>query len=492
MSISQNLQKDFFKPGLDDVLQRIATLTKKQSQSIDVSRKERFSQYFTEGAVAKQMASMLSVGGGARIGDHGAGTGILGATVLAHAVDTMPLKGKPFTLKAYEIDELLHASFARCMEEVSDFAAGLCKPAPNISLKGDFTELANDLCFGRGHEQLDAVILNPPYKKLNQGTALAQLMRSNLVSTPNLYAAFIVLSVLMLRPGGQMVAIVPRSFTNGTYFRGFRTWLRQQGAIDWFVRYKRRSNVFRGDNVLQENVTFRFVRGVKQCDRVRVSLCDSPESPPVFESMVPTRDVFPEETDIIYVPANAAELNALHKMRQLPYSADELGLSISTGKLEDFRVREYLCHSIPDGKWAPVIYSQHWERGSTQMAWSSSTSNGKPACLKLNSDTIKKTIPRGNYVLVKRISANDDRTGRCNPCVLTEDMDLPGDVWSVDNHLQVISATKGKMSRSLAGELAAYLESQDVDHVLRLVSGTTQLNRADLMQLRFPESCYDC
>lgn len=472
---------------LCNVLERIARLTKDESQKISPSHKHMYSQYFTEGSVAKQMASMLNIGAGAHIGDHGAGTGVLGACVTSITINRLQHNQKPLTLKAYEIDELLHQGFYQCMDEVKRFATGNGKQPPAICLLGDFTAVADDLCIGKGHELLDAVILNPPYQKLHQSSPLAQLMRQYIVPTPNLYAVFIALSVLMLKPGGQMVAIVPRSFTNGTYFRSFRTWLLQHGAIDWFVRYKRRSNIFRGDNVIQENVTFRFIRAMKQPDRVRVSLCDDPASAPIYESMVPSKDVFPNSTDIIYVPANEDELSALHRIRNYPQSADDIGLSISTGRVEDFRIRDYLHHSMDKMPCAPVIYSQHWLRGSSTLKWQPSTYNGKPACLEITSDTIKKTIPRGNYVLIKRISANDDRTGRCNPCILTEDMDLPGDYWAIDNHLQIIGAKEGVLNKSQVIQLSDFLMGSEVDHFLRLVSGTTQLNCDDLLQLRYPE-----
>lgn len=481
------LQNFKFDDQLCTVLERIAQLTKAESEKISPAHKRQYSQYFTEGTVAKQMATMLNIGAGALIGDHGAGTGVLGACVTSIAIDRLHKTHKPINLKAYEIDELLHPSFYRCMDEVQRFAKVNGKSQPEISLLGDFTSVADDLSVGKGHGQLDAVILNPPYQKLNQSSPLAQLMRQHIVPTPNLYAVFIALSVLMLKPGGQMVAIVPRSFTNGTYFKSFRNWLLSHGAIDWFVRYKRRSNIFRGDNVIQENVTFRFVRAMKQPDRVRVSLCDDPESAPVYESMVPSCDVFPNSTDIIYVPANEDELSALHRIRCYPRSTDDMGLTITTGRIEDFRIREYLHHSIDSKPWVPVIYSQHWVRGNPKLHWQATTSNGKPACLEVTPETIKKTIPRGNYVLIKRISANDDRTGRCNPCVLMEDMDIPGDFWGIDNHLQVIGAKEGVLSKSQVIQLSNFLMTSDVDHYLRLVSGTTQLNKDDLLQLRYPE-----
>lgn len=483
-----NLQQDLFRPNIETVLSRIANLTKQCSQAIPTDHKVKYSQYFTESSVAKQMAGMLKVANVISIGDHGAGTGILGATVLAHALNDRTGSSLPLSLRAYEIDDFLHETFMECLGEVCEFAKSKALHPPAITLKGDFTELAPSICRGNYTQFLDLIILNPPYQKLNQKSELAQLLKKHLVPTPNLYAVFIALSVMMLRPRGQLVAIVPRSFTNGVYFKPFRKWLMANGSIDWFVRYKRRSNVFRGDNVLQENIVFRFSKAVDQAQRVRVSLCDSPECPPIFESMIPARDVFPEESDTINVPAHPDELNALHRMRAMPYGITDLGLTIATGKLEDFRMREHLHDTQPKDSWAPVIYSQHWERGSIALNWSQVTHNNKPACLDVNSVTKRKLLPRGNYVLVKRISANDDRSGRCNPCVLTVDSAIPGEYWAIDNHLQIIQGSKDKpLTAEDARTLAEYLCTEDVDHVLRLVSGTTQLNCADIGQLRFPE-----
>ena len=42
------------------------------------------------------------------------------------------------------------------------------------------------------------------------------------IETSNLYTGFMFLAARHLRCGGEMVAIVPRSFCNGPYFKPFR------------------------------------------------------------------------------------------------------------------------------------------------------------------------------------------------------------------------------------------------------------------------------
>ncbi|TBW57385.1 hypothetical protein EZI54_06930 [Marinobacter halodurans] len=470
-------------------LSEISETTAQASYALDNSRKVRFAQYFTPIAVANQMAAMLDLPARAVVGDCGAGTGILGATVLGTTIasDSMQDKAGQYELQAYEIDDLLHHSFRENLSRVNDLAVDLFQPVPTCSLHGDFTRGAPGI-FQEAYEPfLDAAILNPPYQKLHQSSDLAKLLRAQAAPTPNLYAAFILLAVQMLRPGGQLVAIVPRSFCNGDYFRPFRLWLKEQGAIDWLVRYQRRSNVFRADNVLQENVIFRFRRGASQPSEIRVSLSDDPDQPPKLDTHVPDRDILPENDDRIYVPATREELAAIDVNRARPCSLADLGLTISTGKIEDFRYRDHLSVEKAEAEaWVPLVYAQHWERGQHKIQWRPAVS-GKPACLDVFDENLgRRLAPAGHYVVLKRISANDDRTGRCHPAWITPDC-LPGRRWAFENHVQVIGPAIGKsLPPALAEGLALFLASREVDLVLKTISGTTQLNCNDIRRLRFP------
>lgn len=46
--------------------------------------------------------------------------------------------------------------------------------------------------------------------------------QKRIIETVNLYSAFIWLAILQLAEKGEIAAITPRSFCNGTYFRPFR------------------------------------------------------------------------------------------------------------------------------------------------------------------------------------------------------------------------------------------------------------------------------
>jgi adenine-specific DNA-methyltransferase len=80
----------------------------------------------------------------------------------------------------------------------------------------------------------------------------------------NLYTAFVALALQQLEPGGQLVAITPRSFCNGTYYEPFRRFLLDLSALVAIHVFESRKSTFRDDDVLQENVIFHLQRAVPQ------------------------------------------------------------------------------------------------------------------------------------------------------------------------------------------------------------------------------------
>src|SRR5262249_3674042 len=80
------------------------------------------------------------------------------------------------------------------------------------------------------------------------------------IETSNLYTAFVALTALLLEPGGELVAITPRSFCNGRYFRTFRQLLLREMRLTRLHVFESRHQAFREDEVLQENVILRAVR----------------------------------------------------------------------------------------------------------------------------------------------------------------------------------------------------------------------------------------
>ena len=104
-------------------------------------------------------------------------------------------------------------------------------------------------------------ILNPPYKKIGSCSKCRLLLRQVGIETVNLYSAFVGLAVALAAPGGQIVAIIPRSFCNGPYYRPFRDFILERAALRYIHLFESRSQAFKDDEVLQENIIIRLERG---------------------------------------------------------------------------------------------------------------------------------------------------------------------------------------------------------------------------------------
>ena len=72
------------------------------------------------------------------------------------------------------------------------------------------------------------------------------------------------LAVAEAASGGQVVAITPRSFCNGPYYRPFRDFILARAAIRHMHLFVSRNQPFKGDQMLQETIIIRLERGGQQ------------------------------------------------------------------------------------------------------------------------------------------------------------------------------------------------------------------------------------
>jgi len=77
----------------------------------------------------------------------------------------------------------------------------------------------------------NVALVNPPYKKISNDSPERTALRSIGLETSNLYAAFVGMLTCLLDSGGQLVAITPRSFCNGPYFRPFREYFLERMSL---------------------------------------------------------------------------------------------------------------------------------------------------------------------------------------------------------------------------------------------------------------------
>jgi hypothetical protein len=420
-------------------------------------------QFFTPGAVAHYMASLMEFEGSSDVEllDPGAGIGSLTAAVAQRTKHRI-------RATCYELED-------RFQEELADTLSELPNVVGAIENR-DFIEHAVLLAAAGRSPRYTHVILNPPYKKINTGSIHRTLMRKLGVETSNLYTCFVACAIALCRPGAQVVAIIPRSFMNGLYFKPFRYWLLGRAALTHIHVFDSRDKAFSDDDVLQENVILRMVVGSEQGDVAVVASTDQSFSDSRRRQCTFAEIVTPDDEErFIHIPTLGSPSSD-----GLPGATlREIGLDVCTGPVVDFRLREHINMRAEPGA-TPLLYASHFAGG--RFEWP--RDGRKPNSIHRNAETEKWLMPSGCYVVLRRFSSKEEK--RRVVAYLFDGAKLPGDAVGFENHLNVIHQDHHGLPSAVAHGLVAYLNSQPVDDYFRVFSGHTQVNATDLRRMRFP------
>jgi len=459
-----------------------------QSFNAATSREERslIGQFLTPVSIADFMASLFkSAKKDVRILDPGAGAGVLFSALISKLVAQIK-RPSSIEVVAYETDKailpLLRDAMARC--------SAICEqnkvPFTGIIKEEDFivsaiTETEESL-FSKPVKRFTHAILNPPYKKINGVSETRVLLYSSGLEVANLYAAFVWLSIRMLEPGGQIVAITPRSFCNGPYFKKFREDFLRMLSLRRIHVFGARNKAFGDDNVLQENIIYHAVREDKKPQKVLISVSDNDDFDQSKQMRIAyDKVVQPGDRDaFIYLGFEEKASSALKQIQFFKTSLDELNLNVSTGRTVDFRAKEYLYPSIREGC-VPLIYPCHFQDGF--IHWPSK-SGKKSNAIMSHPETADLLLKQGYYVLVKRFSSKEQKRRVMAAVYDPSKIDTP--FVSFENHLNYYHRQGKGLPEKLAKGLALYLNSSVVDEYFRLFSGHTQVNATDLRKLPYP------
>jgi len=445
------------------------------SAQLDQPRRAALGQYLTPTATARFMAGLFPPGGRApaRLLDAGAGVGSLTAAFLDRW-QAGGLACERVDVMAYEIDAQLRA---RLVETLAAYAG------PRLGVRISGADFVEDAITGAQFQTIAPfthAILNPPYKKIGSASHHRALLRQAGIETVNLYSAFVALAILLMEPAGQIVAIIPRSFCNGPYYRPFRDFLLARTAIRHIHLFGARDQAFRDDAVLQENVIIRLEQGGEP-GPVTVSTSSDDTFADYAAVDLPFAEiVHPDDPErFIHVPTSAAG-DPLDALAGVCCSLAEIGVEVSTGPVVDFRHQPDL-RALPEPGAVPLLYPAHFAGG--ELTWPLATGR-KPNAIMLTDETRGWLYPAGCYTVVRRFSSKEERR-RIVASVLAPDA-LTADLVGFENHLNVFHHRKAGLPEALGQGLAAYLNSTAVDEHFRRYSGHTQVNATDLRRLRYP------
>jgi adenine-specific DNA-methyltransferase len=452
-------------------------------------RQGELGQFLTPAAVADFMASLFApLPKVVRLLDAGAGAGSL-TSALVSSLCAEPGRVDSIEATLFEIDPLMHEALTRTMTDCKRVCDQAGVHFGFTIHETDFihemsARLAGDL-FGAKPPAFDAAIVNPPYRKIGIDSAERRSLRQVGVETSNLYAGFIALIQRLLVPGGQLVAITPRSFCNGPYFRPFRTDLLANLELYRIHVFESRQAAFRGDNVLQENIIFHAAKGRQQPRTITISSSSGENGDVIAERTVPFSEVV-HRTDaeqFIHIPSASTRAISMKTMEGLHTSLASLGLSVSTGPVVDFRLKESIRQE-PEKGTVPLLYPCHFNGGSVH--WPKHDGR-KPNAILDTTETRRWLVKSGVYLLTKRFTSKEERR-RLVACMFNpQDMDIDSEWLGIENHLNYFHNDGHGLEKGLALGLFAFLNSTLIDQYFRQFSGHTQVNATDLRKLPYPD-----
>ena len=437
-------------PVLIEALGRAESTRRAVIKSTDRSIREKYEQYLTPRETAEFAARMFSYKGSQRVKclDMGSGTGIL-SIALAERYDFN------VEIDAIELDST--------MAEICDKELGamgirhkvVCADALSLEYKA----------------QYDCAILNPPYKKM---AANDPRQATFPFKEANLYSAFVTRAIEALKPGGECVAIIPRSWANGDYFAAFRSWIFSHASIDWMHIYESRTEVFSDTDVLQETMLVKFSKA-KQASNIKVTESASRNAKVSHAEYPSDRLIYGlAKKEVVRIrPVEDPMVQGLSTLK-------ERGLIASTGKIVDFRSRDKTV-SEPGEDCVPLIYSCNFSKNG----FSHPVDAGKMQWYHCIEDKDRNLlVGPGSFVIVKRFSSKEE-TKRIKAFAFDAKEPV-----ALENHQNFIHAGRPRHTVPLDDELAKglsiWLNSSVVDIWFRSVSGSTQVNASDLNQMPIP------
>lgn len=434
------------------------------------TKRKKIGQFFTGLETARFMASLFSLPKKEHLDilDPGSGSGILTVALMERLEKT---NIKSVSLICYETEPAILDLLKDNLEYV--------KSAVHFDL--DYTIITDNYITS---QQLplafaDLVIGNPPYKKIPRLADEATMMNHVVYGAPNLYFLFTARSIENLRDGGELVYIIPRSWTSGAYFKAFRNFLFKKTTLEHIHLFVSRDKVFENEAVLQETMIIKLKKQDNQLNNIVIS---STESSSDFNNIhhikVPKKLVVGnDDNQYVYLVTSKEEVNVLERLSVFHNTLPSLDMRMKTGLTVDFREREHLMDE-PTKDNVPMFFAQHLQNGRITFPIGKHgeyLDTRKSALLQMNT----------NYLFVKRFTTKEEKRRLQSSIYLQDDFPYHKQI-STQNKLNFIARNKKELTKPMVYGLYCLFNSTLYDKYYRILNGSTQVNSTEVNTMPMP------
>jgi len=462
------------------MLDHIIDTTNEYIERMPKAQRKAYGQFFTSKETALFMSSLFSVPADrteVSILDPGAGSGILSAALIER-LQSVPTLQKIY-LTCYETD----ANIIELLKENLEWIGKQSRIRVDYRIVFDNFILSQSLEYNHmiGVDpdpfKYDMVIGNPPYKKIAKEAPEATSMSDVCYGAPNLYFLFAAMGLFDLREHGELVYIIPRSWTSGAYFTRFRQEFLSMGALRHIHLFVSRDKVFEKESVLQETIIIKVEKTDIKPQRIRITstqtnrdFSEKTEFEVPYETVVSGKDAY------VYLVTNEREVDTLRQLNQWRDTLPSIGLKMKTGLTVDFRNREALRDTAEDDA-VPLFFAQHIQNGKVVFPVGKESEylvTDQPGLLQENT----------NYLFVKRFTAKEEhRRLQCGVYLARRNPKYAK--ISTQNKINFICGMR-ELSECVVYGLYVLFNSTLYDCYYRILNGSTQVNSTEINSLPVP------
>jgi adenine-specific DNA-methyltransferase len=294
------------------------------------------------------------------------------------------------------------------------------------------------------------------------------------------------LSAKMLKTGGELIFITPRSYAAGNYFKKFRAYFFDLIDPDRIHLFVSRKDTFRKDKVLQETVIFKGTRRIRADEKVIVS-----SSAGIKDLAKHSAKAFPKKViidtqsteKILYLPTTDFEEAVLDIVRNWTGNLSRYNIQISTGPVVAFRSWKYIREQFENSlvQLAPLFWLHNIQQ--MKLEWPVDKLN-KGQYINIEDKSKPLLIPNKNYILLRRFSSKDDKNRLiAAPCFSA---DSNSDFIGVENKVNYIYRPKGHLERNEVVGLCAIYNSRFYDTYFRIFNGNVNVSATELREMALP------
>ena len=463
---------------LDCIIER----TNKYIDDMPKKERKKYGQFFTSKETARFMAGLYTISESlpkVRILDAGAGSGILSCALLERLEWITSIQ--TIELTCYENDDkilglLRENLYAYQKNSKKDIQINIITDNYITSQYLDF----NHMLGGKLEpEKYDFVIGNPPYMKIPKDAPEATAMPEVCYGAPNLYFIFAAMGLFNLDDDGEMVYIIPRSWTSGAYFKRFRQYFLTEGKLEHIHLFVSRNKVFDKEDVLQETIIIKVKKANQTPEDVTITSSQSNNDFDNLTSLtVPYSLVVSGDDYYVYLVTDEKEVSVLERLHRFDKTLPDIGLKMKTGLTVDFRNREILRDDAEEGA-IPLFYSQHIKQGEVQFPIQKEHEYVVTDQKGLMQDN-------RNYLFVKRFTAKEER--RRLQCGVYLSKKYPQyKKISTQNKINFVDGLITEMSECLVYGLYVIFNSTLYDEYYRILNGSTQVNSTEINAMPVPD-----